>query len=89
MQVYNLGIDEKTKKAEATVEYDIVNTVTNKSVLHQAESTDQMGNIGDQMTLQKTLPLATLEPGTYQITIKVNDQVSKQTLSPTAKFSVE
>ncbi|MDP9268199.1 MAG: GWxTD domain-containing protein [Acidobacteriota bacterium] len=89
MQVYNLGIDPKTNKPEATVDYDVVNTATNKAVLHTTEATAQMGNIGDQMTLEKTFSLDKLEPGTYLITIKIDDKISKQTVSPTAKFSVE
>jgi GWxTD domain-containing protein len=89
MQVYNLAIDEKTKKPSATVEYDIVNTATNATVLRTTESTEQMGNVGEQLTLQKTVSLDKLPPGTYQLTIKVDDKVSKQTVSPTAKFSVE
>jgi hypothetical protein len=35
------------------------------------------------------LPLSKLDPGVYQVTIKVNDQVSKQTIAPTAKFAVQ
>lgn len=89
MQVYNLTLDEKTKKPSATVEYQIVNTGTNQPVVDITENTDQMGNVGDQLTLQKSLPLNKLEPGLYQVTIKVNDLVSKQTISPTAKFVVE
>ena len=30
-----------------------------------------------------------LEPGLYRIEIKVNDNISKQTVGPTATFSVE
>jgi GWxTD domain-containing protein len=89
MQVYNLAIDDKTKKPAATIEYQVVNVATNKAVLDTTESTDTMGNIGDQVTLQKSFSLDKLEPGTYLLTIKVDDKVSKQTLSPTAKFSVE
>jgi len=89
MQVYNLGIDEKTKRSAASVEYQVVNTATNQSVIDLTESTAQMGNIGEQVTLAKTLPLAKLESGTYQVTIKVNDQVSKQSIAPTAKFIVQ
>jgi len=89
MQVYNLGLDDKTHKPSATVEYDVVNAATNKPVIHSVESTDQMGNIGDQVTLQKTLAAANLEPGTYRIQIKVNDNISKQTVDPTATFAVE
>ena len=89
MQVYNLGIDDKTKKSSATIEYDIVNSTTKKSVVQATESTDQMGNVGDQVTLEKSLPLASLEPGTYELTIKVNDKIANQKISPVAKFVVE
>jgi GWxTD domain-containing protein len=89
MQVYNLGVDEKTHKPSATFEYDVVNTATNKAVVHTTESTEQMGNIGDQVTLQKTLSAGNLQPGLYRLEIKVNDNISKQTVGPTATFSVE
>jgi GWxTD domain-containing protein len=89
LQVYNLGVDEKTKKPSATVEYQVVNTTTQKHVLDFTETTAQMGNVGEQVTLGKTLQLSQLDPGIYQVTIKVNDQVSKQTISPTAKFVVQ
>jgi GWxTD domain-containing protein len=89
MQVYNLTLDEKTKKPSATVQYQIVNTATNKSVVDITENTDQMGNVGEQLTLQKSLPLSKLDPGVYQVTIKINDLVSQQTISPTARFTVE
>ena len=89
MQVYNLTVDEKTHKPSATFEYDVINTATNKAVVHTTESTDQMGNVGDQVTLQKSLAAANLEPGLYRIEIKVNDNISKQTVGPTATFSVE
>jgi len=89
MQVYNLGVDGKTHKPSATVEYNVVNAATNKPVIHTVESTDTMGNIGDQVTLQKTLSAANLDPGVYRIQIKVNDNISKQTVDPSATFSVE
>ena len=89
MQVYNLGVDDKTHKPSATVEYDVVNAATNKPVIHTVESTETMGNIGDQVTLQKSLSAANLDPGIYRIQIKVDDKISKQTLDPTATFAVE
>jgi GWxTD domain-containing protein len=89
MQVYNLTVDDKTHKPSATVEYNVVNAATNKPVIHTIESTDTMGNIGDQMTLQKTLSAANLEPGVYRLQIKVNDNISKQSVDPTATFAVE
>jgi len=89
MQVYNLGVDEKTHKPSATFEYDITNIATNKSVVQKVESTDTMGNVGDQVTLQKSIVPANLQPGVYKIEIKVNDNISKQTVDPSAVFAVE
>jgi GWxTD domain-containing protein len=89
MQVYNLGVDDKTHKPSATVEYNVINAATNKAVIHTVESTDQMGNIGDQVTLEKPLSASSLDPGVYRIQIKVNDNISKQTVDPSATFAVE
>jgi GWxTD domain-containing protein len=89
MQVYNLGVDDKTHKPSATVEYDVINAATNKAVIHTVESTDQMGNIGDQVTLEKPLSASSLDPGVYRIQIKVNDNISKQMVDPSATFAVE
>ncbi|HMD15936.1 MAG TPA: GWxTD domain-containing protein [Terriglobales bacterium] len=88
MQVYNLSVDEKTHKPSATFEYNVTDA-NNKAVIHTVESTDTMGNVGDQVTLQKTLSAANLQPGLYKIEIKVNDNLSKQTVDPTATFAVE
>ncbi|HEY4766227.1 MAG TPA: GWxTD domain-containing protein [Candidatus Sulfotelmatobacter sp.] len=89
MQVYNLGVDEKTHKPSATFEYDITNLATNKQVVQKTETTDTMGNIGEQVTLQKSIKADNLQPGTYKIEIRVNDNVSKQTINPSALFAVE
>jgi GWxTD domain-containing protein len=88
MQVYNLSVDEKTHKPSATIEYNVTDA-NNKAVIHTVESTETMGNVGEQVTLQKTLSAANLQPGLYKIEIKVNDNLSKQTLDPTATFAVE
>ena len=89
MQVYNLGVDEKTHKPSATFEYDIVNIATNKPVVQKTESTETMGNIGEQVTLLKSIAATNLQPGVYRIDIKVNDNISKQTIDPSATFAVE
>lgn len=89
MQVYNLGKDQKTNKPSASIEYDIVNVATKKSVVHTVETTEELGNIGDQITVQKSLPVAGMEPGVYQLTIKVDDKLARQSITPTTRFTVE
>jgi GWxTD domain-containing protein len=89
MQVYNLSVDEKTHKPSATFEYDIVNAATNKQVVHSVESSEKMGNLSDQVTLQKAVAAANLDPGIYRIQIKVSDNISKQSIDPSATFAVQ
>jgi GWxTD domain-containing protein len=89
MQVYNLQADEKTKKASAKIEYQIVNMASNQPVLQSSESTDTMGNVGDQITLEKSLALDSFSPGIYKLTVKVDDNVSKQQIAPSVRFAIE
>ena len=89
MQVYNLGISDSTKKNDATIEYQILDLATNKQILDVQDSAGKMNPNADQLTLEKTMPLASLEPGRYQVTIKVNDGISKQQIAQSAPFIVE
>jgi hypothetical protein len=89
MQVYNLGIDEKTKQNNATISYEIMDLGTNKLVLNTQESSKTLSPNADQLTLEKSLPLGSLQPGQYQLKIKVNDMVTKQQTEESAKFSVK
>jgi GWxTD domain-containing protein len=89
MQVYNLGIDEKTKQNSASVSYQITDMATNKLVLDTSEDSKTLGANSDQLTVEKSVPLAALQPGKYQVKIKINDSVSKQEIAQTAPFTVE
>ena len=89
MQVYNLGIDEKSKQNGATIDYQIMDMATNKSVLDSQEMTNEISPNADQVTLEKSMPLASLQPGKYQVSIKVNDGVSKQQIAESAPFVVD
>ena len=89
MQVYNLGIDEKSKKNDATIDYQVMDLATNKSVLQTQESTAKLSPNADQVTLEKSMPLASLLPGKYKVTIKINDGVSKQEVAESAPFTVD
>jgi GWxTD domain-containing protein len=88
MQVYNLGIGDN-KRNDATIEYQVTDLASNKQILDSLESAAKLNPNADQLTLEKTMPLASLEPGRYQVTIKVNDGVSKQQIAQSAPFIVE
>jgi GWxTD domain-containing protein len=89
MQVYNLGIDEKSKQNGAKIEYQVTNTGTNQTILQTEELTSKTNPNADQVTLERSMPLASLEPGKYQITIKVDDGISKQQIAESAPFVVD
>ncbi len=88
MQVYNLGIGDN-KQNSATIEYQIMDLATNKSVLDTSEQTSKLNPNADQVTLEKSLPLASLQPGKYQVSIKVNDGVKRQQFAETAPFTID
>jgi GWxTD domain-containing protein len=87
MQVYNLGIGDNQRN-DATIEYQVLDLSTNKQVLNAQESAAKLNPNADQLTLEKSMPLASLEPGKYQVTIKVNDGVLKQQIAQSVPFTV-
>jgi hypothetical protein len=89
MQVYNLQIDDATKSNQATVTYQITDTAANAVVLEKQLESKDLGTHSDQLTVEKTIPIAGLQPGKYKVTIKVNDGISKQEIAQSAPFVVE
>jgi hypothetical protein len=97
MQVYNLQVDEATRSNQATVTYQIVKTnpatanvaATDTVILEKQVDSKDLGTHSDQLTVEKTLPIAGLEPGKYKVTIKINDGISKQEIAQSAPFVVE
>ena len=89
-QFYNFSPDEKTKKPNASIEYDITKSGSKDSVLHYTEEVTTIpGASLQQVTVEKLLPLQSLEPGQYTLNMKVVDRTSNQTLTPTANFTVK
>ena len=89
MQVYNLGIDEITKSNSATVTYEISDAASGIVILQKQLESKDLGAHSDQLTVEKTLPIAGLQPGRYRVTVKINDAISKQEIAQSAPFVVE
>jgi GWxTD domain-containing protein len=89
MQVYNLGINDATKSNEAKVTYQIVDSATNAVIFEKEQDSKDFGEHSDQLTVEKSLPMAGLQPGKYKVTIKINDTISKQEIAQSAPFVVE
>ena len=88
MKIYNLGADEKTHKPQGDVSYEIVKAGDNTKVIDFTEDLASLEGSSSHMTIEKLLPLQTLEPGKYVIRLKVNDKVRNQSLTQSAEFSI-
>jgi GWxTD domain-containing protein len=89
IQVYNLGIDEATKSNSATVTYEITDFKTGNVILTKTLASKDLQPHSDELTVAKTLNIAGLAPGKYKVTVKVNDEISKQEIAQSAPFVVE
>jgi GWxTD domain-containing protein len=89
-QFYNFSPDEKTKKPNGSIEYNITKSGATSPVLHYTEEVNSIpGSSSQQVTVEKLLPLQSLEPGQYTLKMTVTDKNSNQVLTPTANFTVK
>ncbi len=87
MQVYNLKPDDKTHKSSATFQYTVKKGKV--QIMQFKETSEEMKQTGDQVTIERLLPLATLPPGKYSLEVNATDTLSNQTISRSAEFTVK
>jgi GWxTD domain-containing protein len=87
LQVYNLKPDEKTHKSDATFVYTVKQG--DRQVMQFKETSADLKQTGDQVTIERLLPLATLTPGKYTLEVSATDKLAQSTISRSADFSVK
>jgi GWxTD domain-containing protein len=88
-QLYNFAPDEKTQKPNGEIEYEVVKNGSNEKIYDFSEDVTSLpGASAQQVTVEKLLPLAKLEPGQYTLKMKVTDRNRNQVLTPSATFTV-
>jgi hypothetical protein len=87
-EFYNLGMDEKTKKPEGKIEYEVIDS-DNKVVMSQSEDVSGIQNASPFLvTVEKKVSLKSLPPGRYTIKLKMDDKLKNQSVTPSAQFTV-
>jgi GWxTD domain-containing protein len=101
LQVYNLKVDDKTHKPDASVEYRVKKLSDagasgssgaageTPSVLKFNLSSDKLPEHGEELTLENMITLGSLAPGKYKLEVAVTDNLTKQTITPTTDFTVK
>jgi GWxTD domain-containing protein len=87
LQVYNAAIDQTTLRPAADVEYVLLKD--GKEVGKQKEEWREINDAGQRLTLSRLIDSRSLTPGDYEIQVRIHDQVTGQTITPSAKFTIE
>jgi len=88
-QVYNLKGDEKTHKSNASFQFTVKKSGEPVPNMQFKLTSDELKQTGDQVTIERLLPLATLAPGKYTLEVNATDLLANVTISRSAEFSVK
>ncbi|HUL35301.1 MAG TPA: GWxTD domain-containing protein [Candidatus Eisenbacteria bacterium] len=89
LQIYNLKGDEKTHKNNGVFVFTIKKgNAPVPGMQFKLTSADLKEN-GDQVTIERLLPLATLAPGKYTLDVQATDVLANATISRSADFTVK
>lgn len=79
LQLYNLQTDENVHKTDVQVTYQLLKN--RDQIWAASESGDSIHQTGEQVTLNRLIPLAAFAPGVYTLNVTILDRVSGQSIS--------
>jgi GWxTD domain-containing protein len=89
LQIYNLKVDDKTHKSDASVQYRVMKDKATEPVLKFDIPKDKLPEHGEELTLENIITLGSLPPGAYKLEVAVTDNLTKQTITPAMDFTVK
>jgi len=89
LQVYNLKVDEKTHKADASVQFRVTREKETEPVLKFELPPSKLPEHGEEMTLENIVTLGSLTPGKYSLEVAVTDNLAKETITKASNFTVK
>jgi len=87
LQLYNLKLDETLHKTNVSVAYRI--TKDQQEIWRAVETADHLHQGGEQLTIERYLPVVSLVPGRYTIEVTAIDLLTNDTVIRTADFTVK
>ncbi len=89
LQVYNLKVDEKTHKADASVQFRVTREKETEPVLKFDLPPSKLPEHGEEMTLENVVTLGSLTPGKYSLEVSVTDNLANETITKASNFTVK
>ena len=90
VEFYNLGEDDVTSMPDGDITYQIAKASDPDELL--LDFTENVSTIRGastrQVVIEKLLPLDSLEPGVYRLSLKMTDHIKSETVSPSMTFKV-
>ena len=87
LQLYNLKLDEILRKTSVSVAYRI--TKGQQEIWRAVETADHLRQGGEQLTVERLIPIDALLPGRYTIEVTAIDLLSNETVIRNAEFMVK
>src|SRR6266436_6390687 len=87
LQLYNLRLDETSHKTNVSVVYRI--TKDQQEIWRTVENPDHLHQGGEQLTVERLIPVASLLPGRYSIEVTAIDLLTNEAVVRTAEFTVK
>jgi hypothetical protein len=87
LQIYNLQRDSALQKPSVSVSYKVLRN--GDQVWTTTETSDSIRQNGEQLTLNRLIPLAAFAPGSYKLQVNIQDRVSGQTVARETEFRIK
>jgi len=87
VQVYNAAIDQTLLRPAVDVDYVLLKD--GKELSKESEDWREVNDAGQRLTLTRLIDSRSLVEGEYQIEIRIKDRITGQTITPSARFTVE
>jgi len=87
LQVYNADIDQTTLRPAVDVEYALIKD--GRELMKQAEDWRGVASTGDRLVLARLIDSRSLNPGDYEIEVRIRDRVSNRSLVQKTKVTIE
>ncbi len=87
LQLYNLKLDESSHKTKVSVAYRI--TIDKEEVWRYVETEDHLHQGGEQLTIERFIPVSSLAPGRYTIEVTAIDLLTNETVIRSSDFTVK
>lgn len=86
LQLYNLKLAPDSHNTNVSVSYRITKDL--QQMWTQDESSEQLHQHGEQITIERNLPLSSLAPGRYTLEVYAIDLLTNRTVSRSAEFKI-